>query len=102
MDHTPVSFIPAKKYLDPDGVVLVSAELLANAVVHAIQQGQTTVIDFDGMPAVSSSFFNLIFRRVLASCAPDALSRVSLNSSSATLIEVFERSRRAVMKELAA
>jgi hypothetical protein len=88
----------AKDFLHPSGVVLDSAELLASAVVASLQQSDRVSISMAGMPAVSSSFFNVVLRQVLDVYGREGLDRINMASPSSVLRQVFERSREAARR----
>jgi hypothetical protein len=90
----------AKDFLDPQGVVLRSADNVADAVIASLGENDRVSIAMNGMPAVSSSFFNVILRRVLDALGPAALDRLHMATPSAVLRQIFDRSLLA-MRQLA-
>ena len=88
----------AKDFLHPSGVIVDSAELLASAVVEHLRQNDRVGITMAGMPAVSSSYFNIVLRRVFEAYGAVALDCLYIASPSPVLRQVFERSREAARR----
>jgi len=88
----------AKDFIHPSGIILESAELLASAAVKGLSESERVSIAMAGMSVVSSSYFNIILRRVLEAYGRDALDRVHLSSTSSLLRQIFERSREAARR----
>jgi hypothetical protein len=90
--------LAAKLYLDPNGSIVRSAELFSPSVIESCRDGSTTLIDMAQMPAVSSTYFNVLFRDVAEAIGVDATKRVDLVNATPLLKQVFERSREAIIK----
>jgi hypothetical protein len=86
----------ARDHLDPTGSIVQSAQNTADVVLWALEQADRVLIDVARMPPISSSFFNVVFRRVRESFGPDALDRLALATPSPVLRGVFDRSLNAV------
>jgi hypothetical protein len=93
--------LAANRYLDPDGSIVRSAELISPLVIELCLEGSTAFIDMARMPAVSSTYFNVLFRDVSEKVGIDATKRIELINATPLLKEVFERSRNAVVKLVA-
>jgi hypothetical protein len=105
MIHATIGFMQtalfAKDFLDPSGIIVRSAENLAGIVVQKLGANDLIGISMEGMPPVSSSYFNIVFRRVVEAHGPASLDRVQMVSLSPTLRQVFERSKDAARRPMA-
>jgi hypothetical protein len=97
MANTAIS-LSAKDFLDASGVVIQSADNLADAIMIHLKQSDRINISMAGMPPVSSSYFNVILRRVFDVYGATGLDRVNMDTPSQILRDVFNRSLAAVRR----
>lgn len=92
----PSQILFAHLLTDPNGVIVQSGENVAVAVIQWLVQDVDVAISMEKMPAISSSFFNVIFRRVADHRGFEGLDRLTIVDSSPLLAGMFERSKSAV------
>lgn len=88
--------IYARDYIDPNGLIVQSGELLGRRTVDALKSGQTARIHLAGLSGISSSYFNIFLRTVCESLGPEALGRIDVVFVSTLQEQVYNRSFAAV------
>jgi len=92
------TIIDARSFMGPESGIVESAELLSRKLLEVLQGSHDVQVDFTALEGASSSYFNLIVRRL----AGDARGREMLHRAdafkfrSAFSRSVFERSLKAV------
>lgn len=90
--------IRATDFLRGDETIVVGAEKLADAVLCALNDGATVTISMEGARGVSSSFFNVILKRVADQIGPAAANSLCFVFDSEATRMVYERSRTQLLK----
>jgi hypothetical protein len=88
--------VTAKEYLDPQGAIVASGERLAEAVLPVVKKGESVTIDFNGMPAISSSYFNIFFLKLLLfGVGREVIDRIEWKFVAPFYQRIYERSKAA-------
>jgi hypothetical protein len=90
--------IEAKSHLHPEGFIVESASLLADAVLAGLRAEPHVKISFAGMHGTSSSYFNTLLRRLIEASGVEVLVHVEFSFVSQAQQQIYERSRAAVTK----
>jgi hypothetical protein len=86
----------ATEHLDPEGRIVASGERLAAAVVSVLKGGDSLTIDFVGMPAISSAYFNVLLLRLLdLGVGREVIDRIEWKSLPPLYLPIYERSKAA-------
>lgn len=89
----------AKDHLDPQGVIVRSADLVANAIISKLKGDDLVELELNGLPGVSSSYYNLALRRIVAEVGVEGLDRIRVRFASKLQQTIFERSMIAIRAE---
>ncbi|MGB7157873.1 MAG: hypothetical protein WBD40_07390 [Tepidisphaeraceae bacterium] len=89
----------AKNYVDPDGLIVRSGELLARGVLAALRHGDSVHVNLAGLCGISSSYFNMFLHTIRTELGAEALGRVQMEFVSPLQRQVYVRSLEAVLKE---
>jgi len=93
--------IEAKSHLHPEGYIVESANLLADAVLEFLRSQSEVEISMIGMRGTSSSYFNTIIQRIVQEIGVEAMERrVKFIFDSNAQREIFGRSLAAVTKSV--
>jgi hypothetical protein len=85
--------ITASDHLDPDGSIVKSGIILADAAVKALEEHGRVRISLRGLKGASSSYFNVFLRRMEEQCGLAVVGdNVLLEFGSKVQEMVFERS----------
>lgn len=85
--------IEAKRFVHPEGRIVDSAERLADEVVRQLATHDVVTIDLREMRGLSSSYFNVLLQRVIATTTYAELSRrVGFVFDSPAQQQTFKRS----------
>ena len=91
--------IDAKRFLDPQGRIVASGQLLADEVARALSQHDVVQINFGGMRGLPSSYFNVLLQRIIpVANAQDFCRRVMTCFDSTAQEQVFRRSFESVTR----
>lgn len=91
--------LDASTYIDPTGGVVSSANLLAAAVISALDENEAVTVQLIGLRSVTSSYFNMILSLVAERHGVDAIrNRLTFQFSSPAQRVIFQRSYDAVLR----
>ena len=91
------------KKLPTKGDVVEDGDVLANAVLHALNNDPHVQVSFVDMRGLPSSFFNVLLKRLCGSeYGPQVLERVEFIFDSSAQEKIFDRSKEAVLSRFAA
>jgi hypothetical protein len=97
-----VTIIAAQEYIDAGGSVVRSGIMLADAVLQVVESGRIADIDFQGLKGASSSYFNVLLRRIEEGCGLPALDeQVRFTFSSKIQKMIYERSLESIKRSRA-
>lgn len=87
------STIEARQFVDADNRPVESADLLAAEAVRLLASHDVLVIDLGGMRGLSSSYFNVLLKRIIQiMTAADLQRRIKFTFDSPAQELVFKRS----------
>ena len=89
----------AHDFVDRDGLIVRSGELLARKVIELLREGEVVRVQLRGLNGISSSYFNVLLRMIRDDLGADALQRVTLLFVSPLQQQVYERSLQAALSE---
>jgi len=89
--------IRAIDFIDPDGLIVRSGELLARQVLGTLRHDESVRVQFRGLSGISSSYFNILLKRLIEDMGPDVLHRVQFEFVSPLQKQIFDRSREAIV-----
>jgi hypothetical protein len=84
--------IRAIDYIDPDGLIVRSGELLARQVLETLRHDESVRVQLRGLSGISSSYFNILLKRVIEDMGCDVLHRVQFDFASPLQKQIFDRS----------
>ncbi len=86
-------FIVASEHVDPEGSVVKSGIVLADATLRALEENDTVTISLKGLKGASSSYFNVFLRRIEEECGlAEIEDHIHLEFGSKIQEMVFQRS----------
>jgi hypothetical protein len=91
--------LKAQEYVDPDGLIVKSGELLARQAIESLRQSDVVRIQLRGLTGISSSYFNIFLRLIREQLGAEALGRIEMLFVSPLQKQVYDRSLRAVVEE---
>ena len=92
-DKSNIARIRAQDHIDPQGSVVRSGMLLADAVIAALDAHGDVEISFEGVHGTPSSYYNVFLRRVEEVRAiTDINNHIRLNFGSSVQKMIFDRS----------
>lgn len=89
--------ILARNHLDPNERIVRSGEMLAHQVIQALRTGQSVRVQLQGLPSISSSYFNIFLVMIRDELGAEALHRVHIDFISPLQKQIFDRSFDAVV-----
>lgn len=90
--------VEAREFIDGSGGIVESAMRLADAILPRLKEGARVSVSMAGMHGVSSSYFNVLLKRVMDECGPDAVRRrVHLRFNTKAQEGLYWRSREALL-----
>lgn len=91
--------IEALSLIQPDRSIVENAEILANHVLQSLASTHKVCVSMAGVRGVSSSYFNLLLRRLVNAFDVDVVQdRVMFRFDSPVQEQVFRRSLEAIKK----
>jgi len=98
----PIQELAARDFVSDTASVVETAEVVAVAINERLLRGEHVRLSMRGFPGTSSSFFNLVLRRVIEVNGINALEkRVQFDFATTIEAELFGRSLRATKKNIA-
>lgn len=93
----------AKNHLDPRGLIVESAVVLADALSRELRQGADQIeLSFVGLRGIPSSYFNVLLLRLIGEFGVEAINRrVNFKFDTDIQQQVFHRSFDAASKSAA-
>jgi hypothetical protein len=88
----------ARDYLDPNGRIDKSGEMLARRAIETLRSGEAVRIQLQGLPGMSSSYFNIFLLMIRDELGPEALERIRMDFISPLQKQIFDRSFDAVVQ----
>lgn len=94
--------IQAKDHLHPQGLIVESASILADALIGPLQEGMDVEVSFAGIKGASSSYFNVLLGRLADVFGIDVIDRqIRFQFDSEVQKQVFGRSLESLKKAIA-
>jgi len=91
--------IQAKDFVDPRGLILESAERLANEVAARLKGGSDIEISLSELKGASSSYFNVLLLRLIEVFGANEIrNRVTFQFRTIAQQQVFQRSLDSIAK----
>lgn len=87
----------ATDFRDPSGIIVESAQRVADAIVGVLQTDGEVIVSMEGMAGVSSAFFNSIIKAVQQKVGENAIHCIHFEFTSELQKQIYERSRIAII-----
>ena len=102
MSTQPHTILSAQAFVTASGSVIDTADAIAAVAIDHLCKSEVVEVSMAGLSGVSSSFFNLLFRRVIENCGVNVLDqRLTFLHVSAVQTQLLTRSLAATKKCLA-